>query len=42
MSNLLISDNPPTGRTRLSEWLSQHVETIGAKYASEIARHYHA
>lgn len=42
MSNLLISDNPPTGRTRLSEWLSQHVETIGAKYASEIARHYRA
>ncbi len=40
MENLLISKNPPTGKTRLSDWLSQHADTIGTKYASELNRHY--
>jgi NADH dehydrogenase len=40
MSNLLISDNPPTGRTHLSDWLTENAATIGAHYASELARHY--
>ena len=40
MANLLVSKNPPTGKTRLSDWLNQHADTIGTKYASELNRHY--
>ena len=40
MSSLLVSSGPPTGRTRLSEWLMQHADTVGARYASEVKRHY--
>ena len=40
MSNLLISQNPPTGQTRLSDWLSKNADSLGAKYASELSRHY--
>jgi uncharacterized protein YbjT (DUF2867 family) len=40
MSNLLVVDGPPTARTRLSEWLAEHIDTVGTKYASELARHY--
>ena len=40
MANLLISDNPPTGRTRLSDWLAQYRDTVGKHYASEVKRHY--
>jgi len=39
MSNLLVSQDPPTGHTRISEWLNRNAEIIGAKYASELARH---
>ena len=41
MSNLLISVAPPTGKTRLSDWLSQNAATVGTRYASELDRHYH-
>ena len=40
MANLLISDQPPTAHTRLSEWLSVHADEVGKHYASELARHY--
>jgi len=40
MANLLISDKPPTGSTRLSEWLEQNRSNIGTSYASELARHF--
>ena len=40
MANLLVSKNPPTGKTRLNDWLSQHADTIGTHYASELNRHY--
>ncbi len=40
MSNLLVVDGPPTGRTRLSDWLHEHAATVGKRYASELARHY--
>jgi uncharacterized protein YbjT (DUF2867 family) len=40
MADLLISQNPPTGHTRLSNWLDEHVDTIGKHYASELNRHY--
>ncbi len=39
MSNLLVSEGPPTGQTRLSEWLDQNADSVGAKYASELERH---
>ncbi len=40
MSNLLISDGPPTGRIHLSDWLTENADSIGTKYASELERHY--
>lgn len=40
MSNLLVSDGPPTGQTRLSEWLEQNANTVGATYISDLKRHY--
>jgi len=40
MANLLISDNPPIGRTRLSDWLDEHTDRLGVEYASELNRHY--
>lgn len=40
MGNLLASDGPSTGQTRLSEWLAENREQVGRRYASEVARHY--
>jgi len=40
MGGLLVSDQPPTGRTRLSEWLTANAERVGTRYASELKRHY--
>ena len=40
MANLLVSDGPPTGKTRFSEWLEQHKDRVGTRYASELERHY--
>ncbi len=40
MAGLLVSPDPPRGSTRLSDWLEANRETVGMKYASEIARHY--
>ncbi len=40
MAGLLVSKNAPTGTTRLSEWLKQHSDAIGVRYASELERHY--
>lgn len=40
MSNLLVSAGPPTGQTRLSEWLEQNVNTVGTTYISDLKRHY--
>lgn len=40
MSNLLVVDGPPTGRTRLSDWLNEHADSVGQHYASELERHY--
>ncbi len=40
MSNLLVSENTPTGHTRLSDWLTHNADNIGIKYASELKRHY--
>ena len=40
MGNLLAPQGPPTGQTRLSEWLSENHERVGRRYASEVARHF--
>ncbi|MDO8750595.1 MAG: NAD(P)H-binding protein [Dehalococcoidia bacterium] len=40
MSSLLLSQEPPTGQTRLSDWLEEHAKSVGRKYASELVRHY--
>ncbi|HUA14933.1 MAG TPA: NAD(P)H-binding protein [Verrucomicrobiae bacterium] len=40
MENLLAPQGPPTGQTRLSEWLTENRERVGRRYASEVARHY--
>jgi len=40
MANLLVSDDSPTGHTRLSEWLEQNANTVGTKYISDLKRYY--
>jgi len=42
MAGLLVSDRPPEGHIRFSEWLSANATTLGRRYASEIGRHYSA
>ena len=36
--NLMYSKNPPLCKTKLSEWCTQNLSTLGIHYASEIAR----
>ncbi len=38
MAGLLHVDTPPTGVTRLTEWVAQHAATLGVRYANELAR----
>jgi NADH dehydrogenase len=40
MAGLLVSDHPPAGETRLKDWLASNAKTVGATYASELARHF--
>ena len=40
MSNLLAPEGPATGSTRLSAWLAENRESVGRRYASEVARHF--
>jgi hypothetical protein len=37
-TDLLVSHAAPTAPTRLSEWLWRNAATLGAHYASELAR----
>jgi uncharacterized protein YbjT (DUF2867 family) len=39
-SDLLVTEGPATGSTRLSDWLRANATTIGQQYASELERHY--
>jgi NADH dehydrogenase len=39
-SNLLVSSAPPTGTTRLADWLEEEGPTLGREWASELGRHY--
>ena len=40
MGNLLAPEGPASGQTRLSDWLAAHKESVGMRYASEVARHF--
>jgi NADH dehydrogenase len=40
MANLLVSERPPSGRTRLGDWLLRNSYRLGTRYASELARHF--
>ena len=40
LSNLLSTANPGTATTRLSDWLQENANRVGARYASELSRHY--
>ena len=40
MSNLLISKELPRCRTRLEDWIAEHKNSVGTKYASELKKHY--
>ena len=39
-ANLLVSKEPPRGKTHLADWLEANKDRVGLKYASEIKRHY--
>ena len=38
MAGLLDVAGPPTGDTRLSDWCREHADSLGVRYASELAR----
>jgi NADH dehydrogenase len=38
MQGLLATDSPPAGEIRLTDWARQHADTLGVRYASELAR----
>jgi len=40
MAGLLVSKEPPRGKTHLADWLEKNKDRVGAKYASEIKKHY--
>jgi len=40
MGNLLASDGPAVGDVLLSNWLAENRESVGQRYASEVARHF--
>jgi uncharacterized protein YbjT (DUF2867 family) len=39
MANMLVSDEPAAGQTRLSQWLGENAEVLGTSYVSELKRH---
>ena len=40
LSNLLISEAPPTGTTRLADWLNENADSLGRNYQSELQRNF--
>ena len=40
MDGLLTSDEPPTGTTRLTDWLAENGDGLGGRYVSELRRNY--
>ncbi|MCB9450788.1 MAG: NAD(P)H-binding protein [Anaerolineaceae bacterium] len=37
-ADLLYVESPPTGTTKLTDWAQEHADTLGSRYASELAR----
>ncbi len=40
MAGLLASDEPPTGTTRLTDWLAENGDGLGRRYVSELRRNF--
>ena len=40
MAGLLTSGEPPTGTTRLADWLAENAEDLGGRYVSELRRNW--
>ena len=40
MAGLLVSKEPPRGEIHLADWLEKNKDKVGARYASEIKKHY--
>lgn len=40
MDELLVSKEPPRGRTRIDDWLLRSADGLGVSYASELDRHF--
>lgn len=40
MAGLLVSKDPPLCKTKLGDWLEGNRASVGARYASELQRHY--
>jgi len=38
MADLLYTDSPPAGKTKLTEWIKEHASLVGRHYRSELAR----
>jgi NADH dehydrogenase len=38
MADLLYTAAPPAGHTRLTDWITEHADTLGRHYTSELAR----
>lgn len=38
MAGLLYTESPPAGKTRLSVWLRENAESLGARYSNELKR----
>lgn len=38
MANLLWVESPPAGKTKLTDWIKEHADTLGRGYTSELAR----
>jgi len=39
-SGLLVSHDPPLGELTFSDWLDEHADEIGRRYANELERHF--
>ena len=40
IAGLLVSKEPPRGKTHLADWLEANKDKVGARYASELKKHY--
>ena len=40
MDEMLTSEQAPNGVTKLTDWLEKNKSTVGARYSSEVARHF--